>query len=301
MNTNKIEIYSFYRFIKIDNRKKLKLKIDRLLMDLNIKGTILIASEGINGSISGNPNDLNKIFKFLKRTLKIRKLSLKINYLNSHAFNKVKVRIKKEIVSLGIKNFKFKQKKNNNIHPKDWDKFINNDDVSCIDIRNIYEIAIGSFGDAINPKTKSFREFPEKFKKLNLHKNKAIAMYCTGGIRCEKASMYLKSKGYKKLYQLEGGILNYMDYKFRSNKKSYWKGECFVFDKRVTVNKYLKQGTYQQCYGCRRPITDEEFKSEKYKKGVHCPNCYYERTPEQFKSSSIRQFQINKSIAKNFY
>ena len=113
--------------------------------------------------------------------------------------------------------------------------------------------------------------------------------------------MYLKSKGYKKLYQLEGGILNYMDYKSSSNKKSNWKGECFVFDKRVTVNKYLKQGTYQQCYGCRRPITDEELKSEKYKKGVHCPNCYYERTPEQFKRSSIRQNQINKSIAKNFY
>ena len=294
MNTNKIVIYSFYRFIKIDNKKKLKLKIDRVLMDLNIKGTILIASEGINGSISGDSNDLNKSLKILKQTLKIRKLSLKINYLNSHAFNKIKVRIKKEIVSLGIKDFKFKQKKNNNIHPKDWDKFVNNDDVSCIDIRNIYEIEIGRFGDAINPKTKSFREFPEKFKKLSLHKNKTIAMYCTGGIRCEKAASYLNQKGYSNVYQLEGGILNYFEFHKKSKKKLSWNGECFVFDKRVSVNKDLKKGNYQQCYGCRSPITPNELKSKKYKKGVYCPNCYSKRSSDQMKSSEMRQSQIEK-------
>ena len=292
MKTKKIKIYSFYRFIKIKNKKDLKLKLDSLITNFNIKGTILIANEGINGSISGNSDDLKKYLDFIKKSLKIRKLSLKINFLNHHPFNKMRVRIKKEIVSLGIETLEFDKKKTKYIHPKNWDKFVNNNKVACIDTRNDYEIKIGNFKNSINPGTNSFREFPKKFEKLKLKKNKKIAMYCTGGIRCEKASVYLKSKGYKNVYQLDGGILNYIHYKHNSNEISNWQGECFVFDQRVAVNRMLKKGKYLQCYGCRRPILKIDTKSNKYEKGVCCHQCYDERSDFQKEKSKMRQKQL---------
>tara|TARA_Y200000002_G_C22680571_1_gene663895 strand:+ start:1499 stop:2410 length:912 start_codon:yes stop_codon:yes gene_type:complete len=291
-------VYSFYRFVEIKNRNIIKLQFLNFLKKTTIKGTILIANEGINASLSGNESELNHLITLVKKILNIRKLQIKVNKTNSHSFNKLKVRIKNEIVSLGVGLLEINKLTGKYISPKKWDKFISQKNVKLIDTRNIYEIDIGKFKNSINPKTKNFREFPKKFKELNLPKSQEIAMYCTGGIRCEKASSYLKKKGYKNIHQLDGGIINYLDFKNNSGKSLQWTGECFVFDNRVTVDQDLNKGRYEQCYGCRHPITKNDMESKNYKKGVYCPLCINERTAEQKKSSEDRQKQINKHFDK---
>lgn len=297
--TLQFEIYSFYRFVKINDKNSLKLDLENFIKNKNVKGTILLADEGFNGTISGNANDLKKILLFIKKFCNIRKVSIKINSVDFFPFNRLKIRHKKEIVSLGIKDLKVKNTPKKYIHPKKWDKFIREKDINLIDTRNTYEISIGKFNNAINPLTKSFRDFPEKFNSLKLDRKAKIGIYCTGGIRCEKASTYLFSKGFKNVYQLEGGILNYLNYKKKNKKTSKWSGECFVFDKRVSVNQDLNKGSYFQCYGCRRAITSDDIKSKYYKKGVYCPKCINERTEKQKKNSGMRQSQINNNI--NFF
>ncbi len=168
--------------------------------------------------------------------------------------------------------------------------------VKIIDVRNNFETCIGSFNNSINPRTDSFRDFPRAMEKMGLNKNDKIAMYCTGGIRCEKASSYLKMKGYKKVYQLDGGIISYLDYAKNKRNKTLWQGECFVFDERVTINKKLLKGNYLQCYGCRRPLAKKDTRSKYYVKGVSCSYCFKKRSTSQMKRSIDRQRQIN--IAK---
>lgn len=298
--TNKFQIISFYRFIKIEEKKVFKKLVENLLKDIFIRGTILIASEGLNGSISGKKKDLNIIIKFIRKKLKIRNLNIKINEVNFLPFNKIKIRIKNEIVSLGKGNISYKLKKNNFINPSKWNNLIKKKDLVLIDLRNEYEINVGRFRNSINPKTKSFSEFPSRLDRMNLNKDDNIAMYCTGGIRCEKASNYLKQKGYKNIFQLKGGILNYL--KFINNNgdiPSKWDGECFVFDNRVSVNKELKTGKYIQCHGCRHPLSKKDTRSNDYTKGVSCPYCIHSRTEEQKKNSLNRQKQINNAEMKS--
>ena len=203
----------------------------------------------------------------------------------------MKIRLKKEIVTIGKKNISPDKKTGKHIHPNDWDKIINDKKYIIIDTRNDYEIKIGTFKNSINPKIKSFKEFPKQISTLKIKKNIPIAMFCTGGIRCEKASSYLLSKGYKDISQLDGGILNYLDLKKRS-KDTYWRGECFVFDNRVSLNEKLIKGKYDQCYGCRHPITGNEKKLKSYIKGVCCKYCIQDKTDEKIKASSVRQKQI---------
>ena len=295
MNTlkNQLCVYSFYRFIKIQNKQKLKSLIYKFSINKKLKGTVLIANEGLNASLSGREDDLNSLVKLIKNKINIRKINLKINTVNTIPFNKFKVKLKNEIVSLGMSNLKIDKNNNRYIHPHNWDKFINNKNIKLIDTRNMYEIKIGRFKNSINPKTEKFREFPKHVNKLKIKKNDTLAIYCTGGIRCEKASTYLKSKGYKNVYQLDGGIINYLDYKKNNGHKMRWNGECFVFDNRVSINKNLKKGIYSQCYGCRHPITAKEIKSQHYKKGVYCPYCYNVRTEKQINRSKSRQKQID--------
>ena len=287
-------VYSFYRFVKIKDRNKIKIKILSSLKNTSIKGTIIIANEGINASLSGSKSELNYSILLIKKILNIRKLQIKLNKTCSHSFNRLKVRVKNEIVSLGVGSLEINRLKGKYISPMKWDKFISQKNVKLIDTRNIYEIAVGKFKNSINPMTNNFREFPKKFKELNLPKSQKIAMYCTGGIRCEKASSYLKKKGYKNIHQLDGGIINYLDFKSNSKRSLLWTGECFVFDNRVSINKYLLKGKYYQCYGCRSPITKKEMESEYYKSGVYCPLCYGTRTKQQIKRSMTRQSQIDK-------
>ena len=292
MSKKKYNVFSFYRFLQINDKSKIKHLLDHYFLEKNIKGTILLANEGINGSIAGSIKDIELTLKFIKKLLKIRKLDPKINEVDFLPFNRIKVRLKKEIVSLGKGNINVQKLKGDLIEPSEWNLILEDKNTEVIDVRNSFEIKIGKFKHAINLNTNSFREFPKMLKKMNLKKNKKIAMYCTGGIRCEKASSYLKMEGYKNVVQLSGGILNYLAYTNNEDTYSLWKGECFVFDNRVAVNKSLKKGRYIQCYGCRRPITKKETKSELYVKGVSCPYCFYERSDTQKKNSLMRQKQI---------
>ncbi len=295
MIKNSLLIYSFYRFTKINNKNNIKKNLDKYFKNKLIRGTILVANEGINASISGTEEDLLNTVKLIKKILKIRKLDLKINEINFLPFNRIKVRLKNEIVSLGKKGIEINKYTGKFIHPSEWNEIVKRKDIRLIDTRNNYETDIGQFKNAINPNTNSFRELPGKLEKMGIKKNDKLAMYCTGGIRCEKASAYLKLNGFKNVNQLDGGILNYLHYMKKNKKDSLWKGECFVFDNRVTVNSNLKKGKYIQCHGCRQPLTKKELKSKFYRKGVSCQYCFSSRNNKQKSSSMTRQEQINRA------
>ncbi len=292
MLKEKIYIYNFYRFKDLKNIKYIKSQLDKISQDKLILGTILIANEGINGTISGTKKDLDLLIIEIKKTIKIKKISLKISKNQFIPFYRLKIRLKKEIVTIGDKSVKPKKVTGKYILPKNWDKFINNKNYLIIDTRNMYEIGIGSFKNAVNPKINSFRDFPKKIKSLKLDKKQPIAMFCTGGIRCEKASSYLIKNGFKDVSQLDGGILNYLEYK-KNKKMTTWKGECFVFDNRVSVDKYQKKGSHDQCYGCRHPITNQDKKLKSYIKGASCKYCINQKTKKKINSSLVRQQQIN--------
>ncbi len=299
MLMDKMFVYTFYRFKSLNSINKYKTVFDNFLLKRNIRGTILIANEGVNGSLSGSKKSLDEFVKFMKSYLNIRKLDLKINQTEFIPFKKMKVRLKKEIVSLGQGKINVNKFRGKLIEPKNWDNLISDKNTKIIDVRNEFEIGIGKFIGSINPKTKSFREFPKVFKKMKTKKDDKIAMYCTGGIRCEKLSAFLKKKGYENVYQLKGGIINYLKLKNEKKEKSKWIGECFVFDDRVTIDKNLLKGNYIQCYGCRRPLTIKDVRCDTYRKGVHCPYCINERTEKQLKSSETRQSQIDISKKRN--
>ena len=293
---NKIEkysIYSFYRFIELYNISSIKKELEIYFSNKKIRGTILISSEGINGSLSGKSIELVEAVKKIKIVLNIRLLELKISKNKFIPFKKLKIRHKKEIVTLGQGNLEIKKNRGLPVKPGQWDKIVMSNEFKIIDTRNKFEIDIGSFKNSINPNTDSFREFPKKFKKLKIDKDAKLAMFCTGGIRCEKASSFLKKLGYKNVYQLDGGILSYLNYKNKSKiTESTWKGDCFVFDDRVTINSKLKKGEYSQCFGCRSAITNQDIASKYYKKGVYCPKCYSIRTDKQKQRSEMRQKQL---------
>ena len=290
-------IFGFYKFKKLTTLKSKKKYLDSLFTKNNIRGTIIISNEGLNGTISFKTNRLDNIIKSLKKIFNINKFNNEnLTKCKFQPFHKGKIKIKKEVVPLGIK---IKKKiSDNELTPQEWNKFINRKNSILIDTRKNFEFKVGTFKGSINPKLNSFREFPKFFKTLK--KNQIIGMFCTGGIRCEKASYYLRNKGFKNVYQLKGGIINYLD---KINKTdSYWKGDCFVFDNRVSVNHGLKVGKYSICAGCREPISFKEKKSLKFEEGVSCPNCYSKLTDEQKKRFRMRQSQIYKAKKekKNF-
>tara|TARA_B100001094_G_C18184376_1_gene802835 strand:- start:2675 stop:3607 length:933 start_codon:yes stop_codon:yes gene_type:complete len=296
MLKEKIYIYSFYRFKNLKNIRSLKTILEKFSKNKLILGTILLANEGINGTISGTKKDLDVIITKIKQIIKIRKISLKVSKNQFIPFYRLKIRLKKEIVTIGDSSIKPEKKSGKHIPPKKWDKIVNSSKYLLIDTRNDYEVGIGSFKNSLNPKTKSFRNFPEYIKQLNIDKNYPIAMFCTGGIRCEKASSYLIKNGFKDVSQLDGGILNYLEYK-KNKKTNTWQGECFVFDNRVSVDKNLNKGLHDQCYGCRQPITKEDMKHRSYIKGVSCKYCINAKTDTKKNSSLVRQKQID--LAEN--
>ena len=301
MNNKNLYIYSFYRFIKIKKKKSIKETLDSHFKKKKMRGTILLSNEGINASISGIENDLLDTLAIIKKLLNIRKLEVKKNKNHFLPFNRIKVRLKKEIVSLGKGKIDVNRNTGKHIHPSNWNEMIMKKNIKLIDTRNIYEINIGKFKGSINPETSSFREFPRKIQRMGINKKDELAIYCTGGIRCEKASAYLKLKGYKNVVQLDGGILNYLNYIKDKKIKSFWSGDCFVFDDRVTVDKNLNKGEYTQCHGCRHPMTKKDLNSKYYKKGISCPYCYNKRTIKQKQSSETRQNQINEFENKGIF
>ena len=283
-------IFGFYKFKKLNNLKKNKSILQLYMSKHQAKGAVIIAKEGINGTISGNSVNISYINKTIRSSLKFSKFdSENLSKCMFQPFHKPRVKIKKEVVPMGLK-IALKVKKDNHLTPSKWNNFIKNKNTFVLDARKSFEYEVGTFNKSINPKVNHFREFPKYLNKLN--KKKPIAMFCTGGIRCEKASSYMLKNGYKDISQLDGGILNYLEVN-KKTKSTSWKGECFVFDNRVAVNSKLDKGTYEQCYGCRQPITKRDMKLKSYKKGATCKYCINLKTKTKIQSSSTRQSQID--------
>ena len=281
------KIFGFYKFKQIKNIKLLKKNLENFIKEEEVRGSIIISIEGINGTISFKPTKYKKVKNKILNLLNIRKLDNEnISYYKYQAFKKGKIKIKKEVVPIGMKLNKIVTK--NKIEPKDWNKFILKKETVLIDTRKNFEFKVGTFKGSINPELNNFRDFPRYFKTLK--KNQNIGMFCTGGIRCEKASAYLKKKGFKNVYQLKGGIINYLDNV--KKKDSLWSGDCFVFDNRVSIKHGLKPGNLKICPGCRNPIKLSERKSNFYEQGVSCPNCYNNLTNSQKQRFRMRQKQI---------
>ena len=262
-------IFGFYKFKKLSSLKKLRKAFQKKLIKNNVRGTIIFSKEGINGTISGKKNNIQKVNKELKNICKIKNFDSENSSTSSfQPFHRGKVKIKKEVVPIGI-NVLPSQKPNNSIEPKKWNLLLKEKGLKLIDARKPFEYEVGTFKGAENPNINHFRDFPKYLKKLK--KNQPIAMFCTGGIRCEKASVYLEKKGFKNVYQLKGGILNYL--KKINEKKSLWKGECFVFDERVSVKHDLSEGSYDMCHACRMPLKQEDKLLSSYKEGISCKFC----------------------------
>ena len=286
------KVFGFYKFVKVKFLKKNKNFLQKFLISNNIRGTIIIAKEGLNGTISGNIKDIDKTTKKLKSLFLFKQFdSNNESKSKFQPFHKLKVKIKKEIVPMNLSINSKERDMKTHLDPKDWNKLIKNKDTHIIDTRKPFEYKVGTFKRSVNPNVTNFRDFPKYLNKLN--KNKPVAMFCTGGIRCEKTSIYLKKKGFKNIYQLNGGILNYLN-KIKKNQ-SLWKGECFVFDNRISLKHELKLGSYSMCSGCRMPISLKDKRSNKYEEGVSCPNCYDKLTETQKSRFRMRQSQIYKA------
>ncbi len=283
-------IFGFYKFKKINLLRNYKVSLVNEMLNTSLKGIIILSSEGINGTIAGRNKDIHKFIKFLKK--KFRFLTFDSNNKSTsrfQPFHKAKVKIKKEVVPLGLKININNKRLNKYISSKLWNKLIKKKETLLIDARKPFEFNVGTFKNAINPNIQNFRDFPKFLNKIE--KDKPVAMFCTGGIRCEKASIFLKKKGFKNVFQLKGGILNYLN---KTKKKdSLWKGECFVFDNRVSLKHKLKQGTFSICGGCRKPISMKDKRSDKYEEGVSCQRCYDTLTNLQKSRFRMRQNQIN--------
>ena len=281
-------ILGFYKFKKLQLLKKKRILLLNLFNDNNIRGTLILSKEGLNGSIAGKSKNISLVSKKIKNLFNIQNFdNVNLSKSKFQPFHKPKIKQKKEVVPMGL-NISLKKKKNH-VEPEKWNNLINRKNTLILDARKPFEHEVGSFKKAINPKVNHFREFPKYLNKLD--KKKPVAMFCTGGIRCEKASVYLNHKGFKNVFQLKGGILNYL----KKIKKidSLWKGECFVFDNRVSVKHNLTVGSYSICSGCRKPVSRKDKQSNKYEEGVSCPNCNDTLTNTQKTRFRMRQKQIN--------
>ena len=284
----KINVIGFYKIKKINKPEKYQNLIKKIFIDRFVRGTVILAPEGINGTIAGQKNNLNECLDYIKKKIYIKKFDSKnLSKVKYQPFNRPKIKIKKEVIPIGLKLTPLEKRKNKYIESKNWNKFIKNKDVMVIDVRKPMESKLGTFKYAIGHDVKNFRQFPSFFKKLN--KNKKIAMFCTGGIRCEKAANFLQKKGFEEVYQLKGGILNYLN-TIKKNV-SLWKGECFVFDKRVSLKHKLVPGKYIICSACRTPVSPKDKRSKKYVEDISCPNCYDGLTKKKKEKLLIRKQQ----------
>ena len=284
------KILSFYEFNSFDlsqvkeNQKKLSIECKKL----DIIGTIILAEEGINGTISGDEENIDFINVFLSKIG--YKANIKTSFSKKNPFKRLKVKIQNEIVTFNQFG-KFASNTGNFIEPEEWDDFIQSGDVKIVDVRNFYETVIGNFPNSLDPQTETFTEFKDFVDtELIKSKQKKIAMYCTGGIRCEKASSYMKDIGFENVFQLKGGIINYLNTKDKHN--GVWEGECFVFDERVSLDYGCEVGNFELCHGCRNPIDESDKKSIYFEEGVSCPNCINIRSDNQRNRSRERQAQM---------
>lgn len=288
-----IKVAALYRFVAFDAPEQLQRNIQAQCASGGIKGTILLAHEGINGTVAGAPAAIDALISFLRNIPGCDDLDVKYSHAKEMPFYRMKVRLKKEIVTLGVEGIDPKREVGTYVQPEDWNALISDPDTVLIDTRNDYEVAIGTFEGAVDPRTKSFSEFPEWFRthrdELATGKTK-FAMFCTGGIRCEKSTAFLKAEGIDEVYHLEGGILRYLEHIPEAQSK--WHGECFVFDERVSVKHGLALGEMELCHACRRPISQADKASAHFVEGVSCPACYSERSDDDRARFAERQRQI---------
>ena len=293
--TASVVIAALYQFVRLPHFAALQPRLKLACRKANICGTILLAPEGINGTIAGPYEGMQAVLDFLHAEKTFDNLEIKYAFAASQPFHRMKVRLKKEIVTFGCPTIDPQKNVGTYVEPQDWNKLISEPSTLVIDTRNMYEIAIGTFPQAHNPQTSNFREFAayvdEKLAPfIKQKKPKKIAMFCTGGIRCEKATSYLKQKGFAHVYHLKGGILRYLETVPQS--ESLWQGECFVFDGRVSVGHGLETGQYDMCHACRMPITQADKQHKTYQQGISCPQCYGTHSATQIKRFSDRQKQV---------
>jgi UPF0176 protein len=288
---SQIVVCALYKFVELPDYQRLRQPLFDVMDNNQVRGTLLLAGEGINGTIAGSRFAVDTVVNWLKSDPRLTEIDCKESFTDIPPFNRTKVKLKNEIVTMGIEGIDPKQVVGTYVAPKDWNSLISDPEVLLIDTRNDYEYQVGTFQNAINPNTESFREFPQYVKDhLDPAKHKKVAMFCTGGIRCEKSTAYLKEQGFEEVYHLKGGILKYLEEV--PEQETLWQGECFVFDERVTVNLKLEKGGYDQCNACRMPITEADKASNTYEKGVSCPHCYDKKSPEQKLRFAQREKQM---------
>lgn len=294
-------VAALYKFVALPDFEDIKPKLEQVCKDNGVLGTLLLAKEGINGTVCGPRSGIVAMMNWLWSDERLRELAPKYSEAKEAAFTRMKVKLKREIVTMGCDGIDPNRLVGRYVKPKDWNALIADPDTLVIDTRNSYEFAIGTFEHAVDPATTTFREFPqwvdENLKSKPEHQRpKKVAMFCTGGIRCEKATAFMLEQGFDEVYHLEGGILKYLEEV--PEEDSLWKGQCFVFDQRVSVGHGLKQGEYDLCHACRMPITDEEKQSDKFEQGVSCPHCFDSLTDEQKARFAERQKQIKLARAR---
>lgn len=288
---SKVVISALYHFVILEDYVSLRQPLLDLMLKNDIKGTLLLAHEGVNGTVAGSQDSIDTLLNWFKADSRLADIRQKVSYDDVMPFYRTRVKLKKEIVTMGVQGIDPNQVVGTYVKPEDWNSLISDPDVTLIDTRNDYEVGIGTFKNALSPDTETFRQFPDYVKQnLDPSKHKKVAMFCTGGIRCEKSTAYLKEQGFDEVYHLQGGILKYLE--TVPEKESLWQGECFVFDNRVSVTHALEKGNYDQCHACRLPITEDDKKSEKFIQGVSCHNCYDKKTDAQRERFMQREKQV---------
>lgn len=288
---DQVVVAALYKFVTLDDYHALREPLLDACVAAGTRGTLLLAQEGINGTIAGSRQAIDQVMTYLRQDPRLVDIEHKESRDDHIPFYRMKVKLKKEIVTMGVDGVDPNQRVGTYVTPEDWNELVNDPEVLLIDTRNDYECDIGSFKGAIDPRTESFRDFPDYVRThLDSRKHKKVAMFCTGGIRCEKASAFMLNEGFEEVYHLRGGILKYLQEV--PPEQSIWEGECFVFDNRVSVDHQLEKGQYDQCYGCRHPITEQDKRSGQYELGVCCPHCYDRLTPDQKLRFRERQKQV---------
>jgi UPF0176 protein len=290
-------VAALYRFCRLDHFECLRQPLAEFCCARGIKGTLLLAGEGINGTVAGAPEAIAALIAHLEAMPEFAGLEVKYSTAAEMPFHRMKVRLKREIVTMGVDGVDPLSSVGTYVEPVEWNALISDPDTVVIDTRNDYEVRLGTFAGAVDPKTRSFRDFPTW---AETHRDgfagKKVAMFCTGGIRCEKATAYVKSLGLQEVFHLKGGILKYLEQV--PAEESLWKGECFVFDERVAVKHGLAEGEAELCRGCRRPVTPDERMSPKYREGISCERCYDERSNEDRARYAERQRQVERAAAR---
>ena len=286
-----IVVCALYKFVRLADFEVLREPLLELMLAERVRGTLLLAQEGINGTIAGTRGGIDAVLAHLQTDPRLKPLDTKESTHQKMPFLRSKVKLKKEIVTMGVEGIDPNRSVGAYVKPKDWNALISDPEVFLVDTRNDYEVEIGTFNGAVNPDTESFRDFPEYVKdNLDPKKHKKVAMFCTGGIRCEKSTAFLKEQGFEEVYHLQGGILKYLEEV--QETESLWQGECFVFDDRVAVNHQLEKGQYDQCHACRYPITEADKAHAHYQQGVSCHRCYNKLSEEQRRRFAEREKQI---------